>query len=201
MEQLGFEQIQAAASFVRDRIALPAGPTVGIILGSGLGAFADQLESAQTVAYAEIPHFPEGSVSGHRSQLVVGRCGTAGALIMQGRVHQYEGFTPEQVVFPARVLIALGARAMIITNAAGGIGDGMQPGDLMLIDDHINLSGRNPLVGANDERLGPRFPDLSDAYSRRLREIAVRIGAERGIALKRGVYVGLLGPSYETPAE
>jgi purine-nucleoside phosphorylase len=116
-------------------------------------------------------------------------------------VHQYEGFSAEQVVFPVRVLVALGAQAMIITNAAGAIGDGLQPGDLMLIEDHINLSGRNPLVGANDERLGPRFPDLSDAYSSRLRTSAEQIGAEHGIALKRGIYVGLLGPSYETPAE
>jgi len=201
VERLGFEQIQAAAAFVRDRVKLPAGPTVGVVLGSGLGAFADQLGDGQAVAYAEIPHFPEGSVSGHRSRLVVGRLGPATAIVMQGRVHQYEGFSAEQVVFPVRVLAALGAQAMIITNAAGGIGADMQPGDLMLIEDHVNLSGRNPLVGTNDERLGPRFPDMSDAYARRLRTVAEQVSVDCKIPLKRGIYLGLLGPSYETPAE
>ncbi|MFH1808981.1 MAG: purine-nucleoside phosphorylase [Pseudomonadota bacterium] len=201
MDSPGYEQIAAAAAFVRERISLPPGPRVGVVLGSGLGAFADQLDKAQALAYAEIPHFPQGSVSGHKSQLVVGSLGGTTALVMQGRVHMYEGYSPQQVVFPVRVLMELGARVLILTNAAGGLGDGLQPGDLMLIRDHINLSSHNPLVGANDDRLGPRFPDMSDTYSRALRELASKVAARRGLALKSGVYLGLLGPSYETPAE
>lgn len=201
MDTPGYEQIAAAAAFVRERITLPAGPRVGVVLGSGLGAFADQLTQPQSLSYAEIPHFPQGSVSGHRSRLVVGSLGGVTALVMQGRVHMYEGFTPQQVVFPVRVLMELGARAMVLTNAAGGLGEGLAPGDLMLIRDHVNFSGRNPLCGANDERLGPRFPDMSDTYALRLRELAQQVASRQGLALKSGVYLGLLGPSYETPAE
>lgn len=198
---LGFEQIQAAAAYVRDRIRIPSGELVGVILGSGLGAFADSIQDAQSVSYAQIPHFPEGQVSGHASRLVVGQIDGIGVLAMQGRVHMYEGFRPDEVVFPVRVLHALGAKTMVITNAAGGMGEGLTPGDLMLISDHINLSGRNPLVGGNDERLGPRFPDMSDTYSKALREKVLQLAAEQDMSLKQGVYLGLLGPSYETPAE
>ena len=201
MERPGYEMVQAAAAFVRDRVTLDEGPIVGVVLGSGLGAFADQLDNAVAIGYAEIPHFPQSSVQGHRSRLVVGKLGDTTALVMQGRVHMYEGYSPQQVVFPVRVLMALGARAVIITNSAGGLGDGMSPGDLMLIEDHINLSGQNPLTGANEEKLGVRFPDMSDTYARRLREEAQRVGEKLGVALKQGIYVGLLGPSYETPAE
>lgn len=201
MTELGFEQIQAAAAFIRDRTTLPSGDLVGVILGSGLGAFADSIENAQAVAYAQIPHFPEGKVSGHASRLVVGQIGDVAVLAMQGRVHMYEGFRPDEVVFPVRVLHALGAKIMVITNAAGGMGEGLTPGDLMLISDHINLSGRNPLVGGNDERLGPRFPDMSNTYSKTLREKVLQVAANQSLSLKQGVYLGLLGPSYETPAE
>jgi len=201
VDRPGYEQVQAAAAFVRDRAAIGDQPAIGVVLGSGLGAFADELEAPVAIPYAEIPHFPQGSVKGHRSRLVIGRAGGTTALVMQGRVHMYEGFTPQQVVFPVRVLHALGARAVIVTNSAGGLGEGLEPGDLMLIEDHINLSGCNPLVGDNDDRLGVRFPDMSDTYAARLREVATRIGEDLGVALKRGIYVGLLGPSYETPAE
>ncbi len=201
MTPLGFEQIQAAAAFVRDRVQMPQGELVGVVLGSGLGAFADSIQNGQHVPYAQIPHFPEGKVSGHASRLVIGEIDGVGVLAMQGRVHMYEGFRPDEVVFPVRVLHALGTKTMVITNAAGGMGEGLSPGDLMLIRDHINLSGRNPLVGHNDERLGPRFPDMSDTYTRALRERVQAVAAENDISLKQGVYLGLLGPSYETPAE
>lgn len=201
MTQLGYEQIHAAAAFIRDRVSMPQGPLVGVILGSGLGAFADALDDAQAISYAEIPHFPEGQVSGHASRLVIGRIDGVGVLAMQGRVHMYEGFSPSEVVFPVRVLHALGAQKMVVTNAAGGMGQGLAPGDLMLITDHINLSARNPLVGGNDARLGPRFPDMSDTYAKALRQRVLGLANELGIGLKQGVYLGLLGPSYETPAE
>lgn len=201
VENPGYEQILAAASFIKDRLAVPTQGAVGVVLGSGLGAFADELSEPQFLPYAEIPHFPQGSVSGHSSRLVLGKVGQTPVLAMQGRVHMYEGYTPQQVVLPVRVLMMLGVKVLIITNAAGGISSDLAPGDLMLIADHLNLSCRNPLVGDNDERMGPRFPDMSDTYAKRLREIAQQVAEQQQIELKSGVYAGLLGPSYETPAE
>ncbi|MBI1944321.1 MAG: purine-nucleoside phosphorylase [Deltaproteobacteria bacterium] len=206
MHSTGHPQVQAAAAFARDRLGERgegAVATVGVVLGSGLGHVADVVvdNGGAAVEYGTIPHFPTSSVEGHKGRLVAGSVGGARVLLMQGRVHRYEGYTAAQVVFPVRVLHALGVRRLIVTNAAGGIGDGFVPGDLMLIEDHLNLTGDNPLVGANDARFGPRFPDMSDAYSARLREEADKVAAERSLALRRGVYAGLLGPSYETPAE
>ena len=176
-------------------------PRVGLILGSGLGAFADTLLARRAIPYARIPGMPSSHVAGHAGNLVFGRVGDTPVVAMQGRVHLYEGHVADDVVFGARLLARLGAHALIITNAAGGIDSSFAPGDLMLIDDHLNLTGRNCLVGPNDEGLGPRFPDMSRAYDPMLRAVTVDAAARLGIPLKRGVYAGLLGPTYETPAE
>ncbi|MBI5495946.1 MAG: purine-nucleoside phosphorylase [Deltaproteobacteria bacterium] len=197
---LGFDQIQSAVAFLADRLGgLP--PTVGVVLGSGLGGFADQLEGAVRVPYATIPHFPVSTVEGHRGQMVAGSVNGRAVLCMQGRVHGYEGYDPTGVVFPARVLIRAGVRTMVLTNAAGGIHEDWQPGDLMVITDHINLTGRSPLTGPNDVRLGPRFPDMSHVYPAELQEVAHRAAKGMGLTLRSGVYLGLNGPQYETPAE
>ncbi|MCC7075037.1 MAG: purine-nucleoside phosphorylase [Deltaproteobacteria bacterium] len=203
---VGHPQVQAAAAFARERLGARGDEevaAVGVVLGSGLGHVADVVEEngGKAVEYSAMPHFPTSSVEGHKGRLVAGRVGGARVVLMQGRVHRYEGYSAAQVVFPVRVLHALGVRRLLVTNAAGGLGDGFVAGDLMLIEDHLNLTGDNPLVGANDARFGARFPDLSDAYAARLRELAVKVATERSIALRRGVYAGLLGPSYETPAE
>jgi purine-nucleoside phosphorylase len=174
---------------------------VGVILGSGLGEFADGLSEKVVIPYSDLPHFPSSSVVGHAGRLVLGKIGGEPVVAMQGRVHFYEGFSPVQVAFPSRVLCSLGVRALVVTNAAGGVNFGFKPGDLMMITDHLNLSGYNPLVGHNDERLGPRFPDMSAAYAPRLRKLLKETAAQRNIALKEGVYASVSGPSYETPAE
>lgn len=176
-------------------------PKVGIILGSGLGAFADSFSDKVVIPYSELPHFPRSSVPGHAGRLVLGRVGGEPVVAMQGRVHFYEGYTPAQVAFPARVLCALGIRTLVVTNAAGGVNLGLLPGDLMAITDHLNFSGWNPLTGHNDERLGPRFPDMSTAYHPALLELLQESARRTGVELKRGVYAILSGPSYETPAE
>ena len=195
-----YDDVGRAAAVVTRAIA-PRAPRVGVILGSGLGRFAETLDDAVALPYASIPGFPVSSVPGHAGQLVAGSCQGVQALVMQGRVHCYEGYPIEQVVLPARALVACGCRRLIITNAAGGIRAELRPGDLALITDHINLSGRNPLVGPGDERLGPRFPDMSDAYDPALRKLAHAVAAEEGVTLREGVYSWLVGPSYETPAE
>jgi purine-nucleoside phosphorylase len=195
-----FEDLQETAQSVRQRTG-GLSPQVGVILGSGLGDFAEGLEEKQVLPYAELPHFPRSSVVGHAGRLVLGKVGGVGVVAMQGRVHAYEGFSPLQVVFPARLLCTLGIRALVVTNAAGGIHPGLHPGDLMAITDHINLSGWNPLAGPNDERLGRRFPDLSAAYHPGLRDRLFEVARSQGVPLKRGVYAILSGPSYETPAE
>lgn len=176
-------------------------PEVGVILGSGLGGWADSITSATAIPYVQIPGFAPSAVAGHAGRLVVGtRCGVAIAAL-QGRIHAYEGHEPAQVVHPVRTLWQLGVRTLIVTNAAGGIAPNLAVGELMLIRDHINLTGRNPLVGANDERFGPRFPDMTEAYDIKLRALAVAAASDAGFALDEGVYVGVLGPTYETPAE
>ena len=195
-----YTQVQSAAALVRSAIGTRR-PTVGVVLGSGLGSFADTLEEAAAVSYADIPGFAMSSVPGHAGRFVAGRSGAVGVLAMQGRVHAYEGHPIEQVVLPVRTMIAVGCRVVIITNASGGIRADLRPGDLALITDHVNLTGRNPLAGHNDERLGPRFPDMSTAYDPELLALARRAAAAEGIVLKQGVYSWLLGPSYETPAE
>ena len=194
-----FHAAESAAQFVLSQTALR--PRVGLVLGSGLGGFADSLSEAVRIPYAKIPAFPRSTAIGHAGQMVIGKAGDIVAAAMQGRVHLYEGYTAPEVAFPMRVFGRMGIRAVILTNAAGGIDLGYQQGALVLISDHINLQGQNPLAGPNDERLGPRFPDLTEAYAKRYREFAREEGQKLGMTLHEGIYVGLLGPSYETPAE
>jgi purine-nucleoside phosphorylase len=193
-------QVEHAAAFVREKLR-GRKPTVGLILGSGLGDFAESLSDATSIEFADIPHFPVSRVPGHAGRLWCGRVGGREILTMQGRVHFYEGWSLGQVVFPARTLVVLGADTLVITNAAGGINRAFKPGDLVALVDHINLCGFNPLRGDNDERFGPRFPDLTEAYDAGLREHAHRCAAEMGLGLHDGVYAMMSGPSYETPAE
>ena len=176
-------------------------PRIGLVLGSGLGAFADELADAVRIPYAKIPSFPRSTAVGHAGQLVIGKAGEVAVAAMQGRVHLYEGYSPTEVVFPTRVLGRMGIRALILTNAAGGINLKFQQGALVVVTDHINLQGRNPLVGPNDDRFGQRFPDMTHTYSKAYREIALAAGRHLARPLYEGVYAGLLGPSYETPAE
>jgi purine-nucleoside phosphorylase len=192
-------RLTSAAEWLRER--LPHPPIVGVILGSGLGDFASGVDEAVTIPYADIPGFPASAVVGHAGALVAGKIRRVPAVVLSGRVHFYEGHSMASVVFPARVLGLLGCRTVIVTNAAGGIDTSFRSGNLMLIEDHINGFGTNPLVGANEEDLGPRFPDMSDAYRRDLRAVAHAVAKRERIRLRKGVYVGVHGPSYETPAE
>src|ERR1700739_3013169 len=179
----------------------PLRPKIGLVLGSGLGAFADSLSDAARVPYADIPSFPQSTAIGHVGRLVIGNAGNIPVAAMQGRVHLYEGYSAQEVSFPIRAFGRMGIKAVILTNAAGGINLGYSQGALVLIRDHINLQGTNPLVGANEDRFGVRFPDMTQAYSRAFREIAREEAAKQSLMLHEGVYAALLGPSYETPAE
>jgi purine-nucleoside phosphorylase len=192
------ERLEEAAGVVRGRT--PLRPAIGVVLGSGLGAFADALDEAVAVPFGEIPHFPASTVAGHGGALVVGRSRGVPVAVLKGRVHFYEGYSLDQVVFPVRVLGRLGVKTLVITNAAGAINRTFAPGDLMVIEDHLNLLG-NPLLGSNEEALGPRFPDMSEAYDRGLRDVAEAACRAACARCHRGVYVALTGPSYETPAE
>jgi purine-nucleoside phosphorylase len=176
-------------------------PTAGVVLGSGLGAFADELSERTDIPYAEIPGWPGSTAVGHAGKLVIGKLGDLAVAVMAGRAHLYEGYTPAQVTFGVRVLGRLGVRSMVFTNAAGGINLTLEQGGLVLISDHINLQGVNPLTGPNDDSLGPRFPDMSEAYSRAYREAAKQVAMELCVPISEGVYAAMLGPSYETPAE
>jgi purine-nucleoside phosphorylase len=180
---------------------MPVRPRVAVVLGSGLGAFAEELSGRVEIPYSQIAGWPLSTAVGHAGRLTLGAMGGVGVAVMSGRAHLYEGYTPQQVVFGVRALGALGVRSFVFTNAAGGINLDYRRGALVLITDHINLQGSNPLAGPNDDSLGPRFPDLSEAYSRRYREIALEAGRELAIELNEGVYAALLGPNYETPAE
>jgi purine-nucleoside phosphorylase len=191
--------IRAAAGFLASRSVVR--PRVAVVLGSGLGAFANELAEAVEFPYSTIPGWPGSTAIGHAGKLVIGTLGAIPVAVMSGRAHLYEGYTPAQVTFGVRVLASLGVRTLVITNAAGGINLALERGGLVLISDHINLQGSNPLVGSNDDSLGPRFPDMSQAYSRRLRALAHEVASEFGIRLAEGVYAALLGPNYETPAE
>jgi len=191
--------IREAADFIRSKTKIL--PKVGLILGSGLGVLADHIEEAVSIPYSVIPYFPQSTVEGHAGELMIGTLNGTPVVLMKGRFHMYEGYGPELTAFPVRVMKELGVEKLLVTNAAGGINTTYQPGDLMLISDHINLTGTSPLIGQNDNELGPRFPDMSQAYSRRLRELARKTAEKAGVPLQEGVYVGLLGPSYETPAE
>lgn len=176
-------------------------PTIGLILGSGLGVLADEITDAVAIPYADIPHFPVSTVSGHKGQLVIGNLEGKTVIAMQGRFHFYEGYTMEQVTFPVLVMKELGITQLFVTNAAGGINEAFQPGDLMLIDDHINNMGENPLIGPNDDQIGDRFPDMSQAYDKELLFQAKESAKLLELNVQTGVYVGNTGPSYETGAE
>jgi purine-nucleoside phosphorylase len=195
-----FEKVQECVAVVKKRAPQHA-PKAAIILGSGLGDFADSLESKVVIPYSELPHFPHSSVVGHAGRLVLGTLEGQPIVAMQGRVHFYEGYEAWQVAFPARVLCALKPNALVVTNAAGGINLDFKVGDLMAITDHLNLSGWNALVGENDERFGPRFPDMSHAYDPALRQLLLDSAKAESVSLRQGVYACLSGPSYETPAE
>ncbi len=206
MSSAYFDQVSEASDFLGARLGGP-GPRLGIVLGSGLGAVADSVAGPVTVPYSDIPHFPQSTVEGHSGRIVAGTLGGVRVIVMQGRVHYYEGYTPAQVTFPMRVLGALGLRAVILTNAAGGIQAGYSIGQLVALSDHINFMGWNPLTGPNEPRFagipgaGLRFFDMTEAYSRRLRALAAEAAAAEGIELSEGVYLATPGPSFETPAE
>lgn len=192
-----YDRAEAAAQFIFSRSELR--PKIALVLGSGLGPFADEFANASRIPYAEIPYFPQSTAIGHAGQLVVGDVDGIAVAGMQGRVHLYEGYSVKEVTFPIRVFARMGVRAVILTNAAGGIK--FTQGRLAVISDHINLQGVNPLTGFNDERFGQRFPDMSTAYDKRFREMAVGQGSLLGMGIDEGVYAALAGPSYETPAE
>ena len=194
-----FDRVHEAAATVS--AFCPVFPKTAVVLGSGLGAFADGLEERQAQSYTEIPHFPPPTVAGHRGCLVVGRAGSARVAVLQGRFHHYEGHDLEAVTFPMRVLRALGVETLMLTAATGGIHSNLRPGDIVALSDHLNLIGANPLRGPNDDRLGTRFPDMSAVYSPRLRSFAIEEAAALGFRLPTGVYACMPGPSYETPAE
>jgi purine-nucleoside phosphorylase len=191
--------IEAAVGYIQSRIKTR--PSIAVVLGSGLGALACDLSGSVEIPYCDIPGWPGSTAAGHAGKLVIGRLGERDVAVMAGRAHLYEGYSPAQVTHGVRVLGALGVRAMVFTNAAGGINLSLKRGGLVLISDHINLQGGNPLVGPNDDALGPRFPDMSDAYSESFRSTAKQVAMELGIAVQEGVYAALTGPSYETPAE
>jgi purine-nucleoside phosphorylase len=193
------DRLARALDVVRARLSQV--PEIGIVLGSGLGALAEGIDAEAVLPYAEIPHMPVPSAAGHRGRLVAGRLEGRAVAALDGRCHLYEGYTADQVAFPIRLLAAWGVRTLLVTNAAGGINRAFRRGDLMLITDHINFTGTNPLVGPNDDAVGPRFPDMSAAYAPGLRALADRAARAEGILLRAGVYAGVLGPSYETPAE
>lgn len=193
------DRLTKAHEVIRRRSAVV--PKVGVVLGSGLGDFAARVERAERIGYGDIPGMPTPHVAGHAGELVLGEVGSVPVACLSGRAHLYEGHPPGDAIFGVRLLAELGCSAVLVTNAAGGIHPSFVPGTLMLISDHINLTGRNPLVGLNDERLGPRFPDLSVAYDADLRRAAHEVAQELGLGLAEGVYAGVLGPSYETPAE
>ncbi len=191
--------IREAATYVGSRTKLR--PTVAVVLGSGLGAFSESLGDATHVPYSDIPHFPSSSVVGHKGALFAGTFKGAAVFAMAGRVHAYEGYSASEVVFPARVLATLGVRQLVLTNAAGAINTAFKPGELMILTDHINLTGLNPLAGPELAELGPRFTDLTEAYDKKLATICEQAGRRIGLNMRKGVYAGLLGPSFETPAE
>jgi purine-nucleoside phosphorylase len=194
-----FSRAAAAAQFLLSQARIK--PKIGLVLGSGLGAFADQLSDSARIPYTQIPGFPRSTAIGHAGQMVLGNAGGVPVAVMQGRVHLYEGYSVQEVAYPMRVFGRMGIGAVVITNAAGGINLKYQQGALVAITDHINLQGHNPLVGPNDDRFGVRFPDMTQAYCRSYVKAAREEAAKLGIALEEGIYAGLLGPSYETPAE
>ncbi len=193
------EQLAEATRFIAAKT--PLRPAIGLVLGSGLGAFAKSLERAVEIPYGEIPHFPKSTAIGHRGELVIGHCQGVPVAVMSGRVHHYEGYSLEQVAFPVRVLGRMGVKILVMTNAAGSVNVNYKPGELMVIEDHINYMGSNPLIGPNEEQLGPRFFDMTEPYDAALRQIAEKACWKAGVPVRKGVYIAFTGPSYETPAE
>lgn len=193
------QQIKETSEYINEVITNK--PEVGIVLGSGLGNLGTQIEVEHSISYEEIPNFPVSTVKGHEGKLLFGKLGGKQVVAMQGRFHYYEGYTMEEVVFPIRVMKFIGVELLILSNAAGGMNPDFKIGDIMLINDHINMFADNPLMGPNEDKLGPRFPDMSEVYSRELIAKAHKIGEEEGIKLQEGVYVGVSGPTFETPAE
>ncbi len=194
-----FERVESAVAFLKSQSRCH--PRIALVLGSGLGAFGEQVEDRQVFPYSKIPNFPKSTVVGHSGNLVLGRCGKVEIAVMQGRVHFYEGYSMSEVTFPTKVLARLGIRRLILTNAAGGINRKFRPGQLMILDDHLNLQGTNPLLGRNEDRFGQRFFDMSEAYDLKMRQITWAEARRLKLPIQRGVYVALTGPSYETPAE
>lgn len=193
------DKIQKTANYIRAKVGEM--PKTAIILGTGLGALVDHIDDKQYIPYKEIPNFPVSTVEGHSGNLIFGRLGTKPVMAMQGRFHYYEGYDMKQVTFPVRVMKELGIETLYVSNAAGGMNKEFRVGDIMIITDHINLFPENPLHGKNDNRLGPRFPAMTEAYSHKLIDLADKIAAEKGIRVMHGVYVGTQGPTFETPAE
>ncbi|WP_027964520.1 purine-nucleoside phosphorylase [Halalkalibacillus halophilus] len=194
------EKLQDSKQFVSNKLNGET-PEIGMILGSGLGVLANEIEDAVAISYSDIPHFPTSTVEGHKGQLVFGTLQGKKVIAMQGRFHYYEGYSLQQVTFPVRVMKLLGIEKLVVTNAAGGINESFNPGDLMLINDHLNMIGDNPLIGENQDEIGPRFPDMSQAYDPALIEIAKKAADQLGYKVQEGVYVGNSGPTYETGSE
>lgn len=196
---MSIQKITTAVDYIRSKTNVK--PKVGVILGSGLGSFVREIKADATIPYSEIPYFSPPTVEGHSGNLIIGQCGNKDVAILQGRNHFYEGHPMESVVFPTRTLALMGVEVLILTNSAGGYGDGMVAGDFMIIEDHINLMGTNPLMGPNIKELGPRFPDMSEAYDKKLIALMENILIQQKTTYHKGVYCGVTGPTYETPAE
>jgi purine-nucleoside phosphorylase len=197
--EIMYEKIQETKKFI-DKTAGYA-PEIGIVLGTGLGNFTSQIEILKTIPYAEIPNFPVSTVQGHQGEMIFGKVKDKTIVALKGRFHYYEGYSMQQVTFPIRVLQALGIKHLFLSNASGGTNSDFEVGDMMIIEDHINLTGQNPLIGKNDDRLGPRFPDMSEVYDQKLIELAMQVAGEQNIKYVKGVYAAVTGPNYETPAE
>lgn len=194
-----YERVCETVKYIESRVDRK--PTVAVILGSGLGSLVDSLENVETISYSDIPNFPQATVKGHGNRLVFGTLGSVEVMAMQGRFHYYEGYTMKEVTYPIYVMKQLGIEKLIVTNSCGGINTSFQPGDLMIITDFINLMNTNPLIGPNDERFGPRFPDMSEPYKKDFIALAENIAKEHNIDFKKGIYAGFMGPYYETAAE
>jgi purine-nucleoside phosphorylase len=197
--EIMYEKIQETKKFIDKTAGIV--PETGVVLGTGLGNFTRQIEILTTIPYAEIPNFPVSTVKGHQGEMIFGKIKGKSIVALKGRFHYYEGYTMQQVTFPVRVLHALGIKRLFLSNASGGTNPAFEVGDIMIIEDHINLSGQNPLIGKNDERLGPRFPDMSEVYDKKLIELAIQVAGEQNIRFVKGVYAAVTGPNYETPAE
>lgn len=193
------KKIKATSNFIQEKTKFS--PEAGVILGTGLGGLVDEIEILHTIKYSDIPYFPVSTVDGHKGELIFGILGGRAILAMQGRFHYYEGYTLEEVTFPVRVMNYLGIKTLFVSNASGGLNPHFKVGDVMMITDHINMFGSSPLIGHNLDGLGPRFPDMSEAYDLNLRNNALKVASDNGIDLKQGVYVGVTGPTFETPAE